>query len=84
MSENVQLVAQIGGALSAMAVRGDYAFIGVGVNLIILDVSGSSDPVIGQVKLLPHSKHVIEDIAVDDKYAYVAAGQAGPGAAGDR
>ncbi|MFN3929222.1 MAG: carboxypeptidase regulatory-like domain-containing protein, partial [Thermoflexus sp.] len=66
----VELVGQIGGAVKAVAVRGGYAYIGVGPRLVILDISNPAQPaVIGQTAVLPG---VVADVAVAGSYAYVA------------
>jgi len=72
---DIELVGQIGGPVFAVAVQGNYAYVGVGPRLIVLDVS---DPahlrMIGRtVKLL----YAIHDIAVVGGYAYVAVGESG-------
>jgi hypothetical protein len=38
-SHNVQLVGQIGGSTFGVTLQGDYAYIGVGPRLVIVDVS---------------------------------------------
>ena len=74
-SQNVQLVGQIGGETYAVAVQGNYAYIGVGPRLVILDVSNPALPaVVGQTGVLPG---VVEDVALDGNYAYVADGNGG-------
>ena len=72
---NVELVGQIGGATYAVAVEGNYAYIGVGPRLVILDVSTPSHPVVvGQTGVLPG---VVEGVAVAGGCAYVADGSGG-------
>ena len=67
---NVELVGQIGGFTWAVAVQGNYAYIGVGPRLVILDVSDPSHPaVVGQTGVLPD---VVVGVAVAGSYAYVA------------
>ncbi|HOU13283.1 MAG TPA: hypothetical protein PKZ84_09195 [Anaerolineae bacterium] len=72
---DVQLVGQFGGASYAVAVQGDYAYVGVGPRLAVLDVS---DPLLislaGQTDVLPT---IVGDVAVAGNYAYVAAGTGG-------
>jgi len=68
----LEVVGQIGGGTYAVAVQGNYAYIGVGPRLVILDVSDPSAPiVVGQTDVMPD---VLRDIAVVGSYAYVAAG----------
>ncbi len=70
-------MAQIGGATYAVAVQGNYAYIGVGPRLVVLGVSNPAGPtVIGRTEVLPG---VVEDapgyaegVAVSGTYAYVA------------
>jgi len=74
-SVGVELVGQIGGSTYAVAVQGDYAYIGAGPRLVILDISTPSSPsVVGQTDVLPE---VVGGVAVDGDYAYVADGGGG-------
>ena len=74
-AQNVELVGQIGGSVYAVALQGDYAYIGVGPRLVILDVSNPAQPpVIGQTGVLPG---MVGDVAVAGAYAYVADGEGG-------
>ena len=74
-AENVELVGQIGGITEAVAVQGDYAYLGVGSRLVVLDVSNPANPmVVGQTGVLPD---VVQDVAVAGDYAYVADDDAG-------
>ena len=67
---NVELVGQIGGATSAVAVEGRYAYVGVGPRLVILDMADPARPTaVGQSAVLPG---VIRGVAVAGSYAYVA------------
>ncbi|MFQ5616064.1 MAG: LVIVD repeat-containing protein [Anaerolineales bacterium] len=69
-AENVEFVGQIGGATYAVAVQGNYAYIGVGPRLIILDVSNPFSPVVvGKTLPLPG---IVQDVYVAGNYAYVA------------
>jgi parallel beta-helix repeat protein len=70
-----QVVGQIGGPTSAVAVQGDYAYVGVGLRLIVLDVTNPVTPTeVGSTTPFPY---FVEDIAVSGARAYVAAGGAG-------
>ena len=70
MAHNVELVGQIGGASLAVAVRGDYAYLGVGPRLIVLDVRDPAHPLkVGETGLLPD---IVQDVAVLGSHAYVA------------
>jgi len=70
----VELVGQIGGTISAVAVEGSYAYVGVGPRLVVLDISDPTHPAfVGQTGVLPG----IADVAVSASTAYVADGDAG-------
>ena len=82
-AENVELVGHIGGRTYAVAVQGNYAYIGEGPKLTILDISDPTSPVvIGKTALLPD---VVLGVAVaagapqGHTYAYVVVGGAGLG-----
>jgi len=68
---NVELVGQIGGATYAVAVQGDYAYIGEGADLAILDVSHPTSPILMARIPLP-----VSDLVVIGDYAYVLSGGA--------
>lgn len=69
-TQSVELVGQIGGSSYAIAVEGDYAYIGVGPRLVIVNIADSAHPaLIGQTVPLPD---VVRDVAVAGSYAYVA------------
>jgi hypothetical protein len=58
----VELVGQIGGNTESVFVEGDYAYIGEGPRLTILDISNPANPiVIGKSAPLPG---VVQDIQV--------------------
>jgi parallel beta-helix repeat protein len=70
-----QVVGQIGGPTQAVAVQGNYAYVGIGLRLLVLDVTNPITPTeIGSTTPFPY---FVEDIAVSGTYAYVAAGGAG-------
>jgi hypothetical protein len=74
-AQNVELVGQIGGATLAVAVQGDYAYLGVGPRLVVLDVSDPANPTMtGQGPVFPS---IVEGVYVTGGYAYVAAGSSG-------
>ena len=67
---NVELVGQIGGVTYPLAVRGSYAYIGVGPRLTIVNISDPAHPTVaGQTPPLPG---IIRSVVVEDSYAYVA------------
>ncbi len=71
---NVELVGQIGGNCKAVFVQGDYAYIGEGPGLRILDISDPTNPqAIGKV-LLPD---IVLGVYVSGNCAYVADGLSG-------
>jgi len=71
-AENVELVGQIGGVSYTVAVQGNYAYLGVGPRLVILNVSDPPHPaVVGQTDVLPG---FVGAVAVAGGYAYVADG----------
>jgi len=72
---NVELLGQIGGGTSAVAVQGTIAYIGVGFHLVILDVSTPANPLyLGQTAALPG---IVQDVAVVGRMAYIADGSGG-------
>lgn len=74
-AHNVESVGQIGGVTYAVALRGNYAYIGVGPRLVIFDVSiRAHTTFVGQTGVLPD---LVRGVAVGRKYAYVADGSSG-------
>ena len=74
-AQNVELVGQIGGLSCAVAVQGDYVYLGVGPRLVVLDVSNPANPtVVGRTEVLPD---IVRGVAVAGNYAYVADGSSG-------
>jgi hypothetical protein len=74
-AEAWQMVGQIGGETKAVAVQGIYAYVGVGLRMIVLDISSLSTPT--EVGSTPPFSYFVEDIAVSGTLAFVAAGKAG-------
>jgi hypothetical protein len=68
-------VGQIGGPTRAVAVQGHYAYVGVGLRLVVLDVSDPAE--LREVGVTRPFPHFVEDVAVSGTLAYVAAGGAG-------
>ncbi len=61
--------------MRAMAVQGQYAYIGAGPRLLVLDVSDPASPTLfGQSEIL---SYLVRDVAVVGGYAYVADGSGG-------
>ncbi|MGB9880958.1 MAG: LVIVD repeat-containing protein, partial [Anaerolineae bacterium] len=72
---NVKLVSQVGGAFYAADVQGNYAYLGMGSYLAVLDISNPSNP-----RLLSRTgpfPDIVRGIAVFGEYAYVADGKNG-------
>jgi hypothetical protein len=66
----LELVAQLRGSTYAVHVVGDYAYIGEGPRLVIVDISDPANPTeVGRTDVLPS---VVEDVHVVGDYAYVA------------
>ncbi|MFQ5856049.1 MAG: hypothetical protein ACE5LU_10435 [Anaerolineae bacterium] len=66
---DVQLVGQIGGPIFAVAVQGNYAYVGVGPRLTVLDISDPSRPaVVGRSSVL---SEIVKDVYVSGHYAYL-------------
>jgi hypothetical protein len=72
---NVQPIGHIGGASYAVAVLDNYAYIGQGPSMIILNIADPAGPVVlGKSSLLPG---MVEGLTVLGDYAYIAAGEGG-------
>lgn len=73
-AKNFEVVLQKSGSLSAVRVRDDYAYLGAGESLIIVNIA---DPkhiqTVGSLLLLGQ----ISDIVLDGKYAYICNGRGG-------
>jgi hypothetical protein len=70
-----RVVGQIGGPTQAVAVQGQYAYVGIGLRLVVLDVTNPVTPTeMGATAPFPY---FVEDIAVSGSRACVAAGGAG-------
>ena len=66
---NQGLVGHFGGTISIVDVAGNYAYVGQGQDLLILDITTSSAPVsLGKIT----TKGFVNDIKVSGNYAYVA------------
>jgi hypothetical protein len=70
-----KMVGQIGGPTQGIAVQGGYAYVGVGMRLVVLDVSNPSD--LREVGATQPFSQAVEDVALSGTLAYVAAGGAG-------
>ena len=71
----VEFVSQIGGYVTAADGHGNYAYVGVGLRLVILNISDPAHPVqVGQSVVLTG---VVKDVSVVDSLAYLANGETG-------
>ncbi len=53
LAQNVKLVSQLGGCACAIAVKGDYAYVGIGPRLYIIDISSPQHPIfVGRTSVL--------------------------------
>jgi hypothetical protein len=69
---NLKLVSQIGGEITAMSIDGNYAYIGEGPRLTILDITNPATPTfVGRSPALPST---VSDIYVKGSHAYIANG----------
>lgn len=69
------LASQIGGYTNAVAVQGQYAYLGVGPRLVVVSIADLTHPVmVGQTPMLPD---IVSAVAPAGDYVYVAAGKAG-------
>ena len=68
---NVTLAGHFGGTTEAVAVSGNYTYIGQGQDLVVLDTSNPATPSeLSRLSIINNS--VVEDITVSGNYAYVA------------
>ena len=68
-NNRLELIDQYGGSAAAVAVRGDYAYLGQGPRLVVLDVSNPQSPeFIAESELLPG---IVLGVEVDERYVYV-------------
>ncbi|HQN44224.1 MAG TPA: NosD domain-containing protein, partial [Anaerolineaceae bacterium] len=74
-SSDWDLIGQAGGPTQGIAVQGDYAYMGVGPRLVVVDISDPVNP--RQVGYSPVFGDFVLDVVVSGNYAYVTAGGAG-------
>jgi hypothetical protein len=70
-----QMVGQVGGRTEDVAVQGDYAYVAVGLRLVVLDVSDPATPT--EIGSTPPFPEFVEGVAVSGTLAYVADGMTG-------
>lgn len=72
---DIELLSHFDGALRAVAVQDNQAFVGIGSRLAILDITDQSHPeLLGITDAFPD---LVENVVVSGNYAYVAATYAG-------
>lgn len=72
---NLKLLGQYGGSAYAVAVQGNYAYLGQGPRMVVLDISQRSQPrQVGQSELM---RGIVNGIALREKFAYVVASYEG-------
>ena len=66
---NLTFAGHFGGATIASAVSGNYAYVGQGQDLVVLDISNPLQPSeLGRI----HTGDIAQDINISGSYAYVA------------
>jgi heat shock protein HslJ len=70
-THNVELVSQWGGQITAASIQGGHAYLGVGLHLMVLDISDPRLPTLTGTLLLPSQASAIHNWG---DYAYVGAG----------
>jgi len=73
-ARNVELVGQVGGRANAVAVEGNLAYVGIGHQLMIVDISDLAMPTVIGRAFMPAD---IRDIALANGLAYIADGHGG-------
>ena len=71
----IEPIGQVGGTVRAIAVAGNYAYVGVGLRLVVLDISNPASPIV--VGQSPMMSGVIEDVILSGSLAYIASGEGG-------
>jgi hypothetical protein len=69
--QTIELIGHIGGFTSAVFVRGHYAYVGIGPELAVLDISDPTHPRRVGYAVLPG---IVRDVYVAGDYAFVADG----------
>lgn len=68
----LELTHHLGGAAEAIAIQDNYAYVGFGPELAVLDISNPAQPVrIGWLVLSPDQSATIQDITLVPPYAYL-------------
>ena len=72
---SLELVGQFGGSAAAVAVSGNFAYLGQGPRLVVLDISDTANPLfMNQSEILPG---IVLGVEVEDGYVYVTTGYGG-------
>ncbi len=75
LASSWQPVGQVGGPAKGLAVQGNYAYMGVGPSLVVVDITNSNSPT--QVGKAAPFAYYIQGVVVQGNLAYVSAGSAG-------
>jgi RHS repeat-associated protein len=68
---NMSFVGHIGGWISDVTVSGDYAYVGEGQDLVVLDITDAANPKdVGKISM----PGLVTDIAISGNYAYITRG----------
>jgi hypothetical protein len=71
---SLEAVGHWGGVCRALAVEGDWAYVGFGASLVVFDVSDPAHPIATGQAIL---EGIVEDVAISGKYVYVVGGWSG-------
>jgi hypothetical protein len=74
-SLNFRLLGQAGGHTNAVAVQGNYAYIGTGLSVVVLDILDPANPI--QIGKTTPMTDIVEDLDVFGNYLYAADGAGG-------
>lgn len=72
--QNLTPVGHLGGAMNVVSVQEEYAYLGMGPELAILDISNPAQPARVGYILLPQE---VQDVEIRGHVAYIAAGESG-------
>jgi len=75
LSNELSLIGQVGGPTTCLALSGSHAYLGVGLKIIVLDISNPAAPKeVGATEALPD---FVTEVKTDGNKAFVTAGGAG-------
>jgi hypothetical protein len=72
LDDNLEWISQIGGNAYAVAVSGNYAYVGIGPRLLILNIAVPSSPIL--VSQSTVWSGIVHGVAISGIYAYLAVG----------